>query len=287
MSNPNTLDFDMSLSVYNSGRDSCATSVVDCADYHYIRPVLRQVGVVTSASTNEEFFSDAIASHLAGISQPEVTISGTADYSWLLENSPLVASLPQAETTRITVEDACGTPTISSVMASKALTGVEVASVSSDIRRSLSREQQDLIVTDAFLTQFPDSADRLSILRSWYSSLKIGGLAVTTVQIRSASITQPSDRGLSRFVDNTVKAIEDSPYPDALRLQPQDARDAVLRYAQLTRSRTYESEEELVSEVQAAGLTVKEITPLTVFSQGLQKTLFYRGVILEKPETAK
>ena len=183
----NNLDQSLSVQVFNEGQLLCRESFIDCSSYHFMRPILRRIGAVPSAYSHNDFYSSAIESTLSAIDNGEtrVTISGTADYSWLLNDSPLVKSLGNTGIlAQIQVIDGCPTPTSFSMLASNELDQHTVSVNTQNLTRFLSDEKgSDLIVTDAFLTQFANKENRLAILNQWRQSLKTGGYIVTTAQI--------------------------------------------------------------------------------------------------------
>lgn len=87
-----------------------------------MRPILRRIDAVPSAYSHYDFYNDAIQNAVNGRTEAKVTVSGTADYSWLLEGSPLLKGLGTTGVlAQIQVVDGCSTPTTFSMLASNKL----------------------------------------------------------------------------------------------------------------------------------------------------------------------
>ena len=67
----------------------------------------------------------------------------------------------------------------------------------------------DLIITDAFLTRFPDD-DRLQVLRKWNSLLREDGKIITTIRIeKSDDATKASVPEIPEFTKKVFKSAQD------------------------------------------------------------------------------
>src|SRR5690606_2484059 len=108
------LDQSLSIQVFNEGQAMCRESYIDCSSYHFMRPILRRIDAVPSSYSHQDFYTTAIAETISAVGGDDirVTVSGTADYSWLLGDSPLMQGLESAGSlAQITVVDGGPTPT--------------------------------------------------------------------------------------------------------------------------------------------------------------------------------
>ncbi len=279
------LDRSLSVQVFNEGQTLCRESYIDCSNYHFMRPILRRIEAVPSSYSHRSFYASAIEGALSDTRHDEakVTISGTADYSWLLVDSPLIMSLGNAGIlAHIQIVDACPTPTSFSMLASNELDQHTVRDSTQNITQFLSNEiESDLIVTDAFLTQFSDKKDRLSILDQWSRSLKLGGYIITTAQVaRDHSVEK--HKAENTFINNTAELYSQSEYPEILQLDNEEFTERIRLYASSNASRIYESEEEIISEVVDAGLKITHVVPMSIYSKSSEKILSYCGLVLTK-----
>lgn len=275
------LDQALSVQVFEQGKRLCSGSLIDCTSYHYMRPLLRRIGAVPSPYTHQDFYVDAIQSALAGKDEAQINISGTADYSWILEGSPLMRGLSRAGTSaQIDVTDGCPTPTTFSMLASKQLNNHMVEASVQNITEHLSNERtSDLIVTDAFLTQFVNKEHRLAVLRQWERSLKLGGYVITTVQL-AKSTHQDKSYAKKTFIDNAVALYAASDYSDILRLNTTQFKKRVHEYSNPNASRIYTDERELTEEIYESGLSIADMTSMSTYSYSNARSLSYRGIIL-------
>jgi len=277
----NNLDHQLSIEVFETGQQSCQNSYIDCTSYHYIRPILRRINAVTSPYSHYDFYETAVSEAAQNLEYVEVTISGSADYSWLLEGSPLLEGLARSETrANIHIIDGCHTPTNFSLRAAEFLSDCTVKGSTQNIPKSLSGESNsDLIITDAFLTQFESPCDRMAVLREWKRCLKLGGLVITTAQIARDNYTRNAAT-TNNFVDNVVGLYMCSEYPDRLMMSGDEFAKEVEQYALPTKSRVYQSENELTKEIGAAGLSIVDMSANTIYTAGNNRLLDYREVIL-------
>lgn len=276
------LDHALSIQVFEQGQSLCQQSYVDCSSYHFMRPILRRIGAVPSPFSHEDFYTSAIENTLDDVHDPNVTISGTADYSWLLRDSPLLKALEKkGKSAQIEVIDGCPTPTSFSMLVSKELDQHSVRVSARNITQFLSeKNSSDLIVTDAFLTQFNQKEDRLAILSQWKQALKLGGFVVTTAQIYQKE-TVKKNYAKNMFIENTALLYAKSNYQDALRLSTEKFSTEIQAYSSPNASRIYGSEHELVTEIEESGMKIEELTPMSIYSNSSEKVLTYRGIVLK------
>lgn len=275
------LDHQLSIEVFETGQKSCEESFIDCASYHYIRPILRRINAVTSPYSHYNFYKTAVGEATQGLDNVDITISGSADYSWLLDDSPLLEGLASSGSeAHINVVDSCHTPVNFSLRAAEYISGCTVKGSTQNILKFLSdKSGSDLIITDAFLTQFEDPNDRMAVLREWKNCLRIGGFAITTAQISRDSYII-SDVTANNYIQNVVKLYERSEYPDQLVIGKDGFATEVKKYALPTKSRVYQSEAELAGEISAAGLNIVDMSPNTIYAPGNDRLLDYRELVL-------
>lgn len=274
-------DWNMSIDTYNYGRSTCERSFITCAAYHYLRPILRQLGTVASPYTHSRFFHAALLGILSASERPRIAISGTADYAWFLPDSPLAAaSSTRLSELRVVVSDACLTPIRQSMLAARQ-TGIHVEALQVDVRTGFLLRELDVVITDAFLTQFSAASDRLAILCAWRRSLRPEGAIITTAQVRSRGPKVPSFRGRT-FIDNVADLYEHSSYPAALSVGREVFTRLLREHTSGTTSRVYETEEELIDEVVQSGLTIRDMQTMTWHSPALDEDLTYRELVLAR-----
>ena len=268
----NNLDHQLSIEVFETGQQSCEESFIDCRSYHYIRPILRRINAVTSPYSHYDFYRTAVGEATHDLGHVDVIISGSADYSWLLEESPLLDGLAQSGSkAHIKIVDGCHTPTNFSVRAARCASVCVAEGSTQNIPMFLSaKNSSDLIITDAFLTQFEDKNDRIAVLREWKRCLKIGGFVITTAQI--ARDNYPRNAVTTKtFVENVVGLYKGSEYPDQLRMSGGEFASEVEQYALPTKSRVYKNEPELTEEITAAGLSIVDISANSI-TRSLQES---------------
>ncbi len=276
------VDEKLALDVFYNGESSCLNSIIDCKTYHFVRPILRIINAVSSPYSHFDFYEKMIAQTLFSKKNPNILISGTADYSWIIKNSPLLKAINKfnIKNTKIKIIDACMTPLIFSLKASEYLNNIAVSFEALDIpHQTLNNQKYDMIITDAFLTQFSSKIERLKILKSWREMLSDTGVVITTAQISSGLSTRNSHT-TNKFVKNTMQLFDSSVFPDLLNINRNEFEKNVLEYATPTKSRVYESEEELVNEILISDLKIKNIYNKKIYSESSKKTLEYRELVL-------
>ncbi len=280
MNTPESNDFSLACDVFLEGNALCLDSAIGCQDYHYVRPILRIIEAVSSPYHHQSFYEDSLSEVTASLEKPVITISGTADYAWMLSKSPLIRALGNKATeAEICVSDACKTPLLSSQKAAS-LIGIEPIVFKTDIRSNLV-EDQDLIITDAFLTQFPEPLDRLSILKTWRQSLKVGGFVISTVMLKNHDV-QPSKNALKTFVENSISLYEQSNFPNNWDVSTEIFTNAIRNYASPSRSRIYDTEAELVNQIEESGLKIVDMQTKKIYSSPNEKIHNYRQLMLTR-----
>lgn len=277
------LDHELSIRTFDEGREICCIHGSDCSDYHYIRPILRRIGAVTSPFTNYDFYNTGIASAVSGSGDRNVLVSGTADYAWCLQESPLLQALEGSTGhNTITVVDICETPLRFSKLAlERSIAGKhDLRTIRLDSRNDESRiARQDLITTDAFLTQFANPEDRVRVLDNWRKILGAGGLAMTTVQVAGKEKVDSK-----KFEKNVKKLFESSDYRGFLNIGSDEFLSMFRLCARSLGSRLYRSENEIVKDINIAGLRVVDIVSLPTYSATSELVHDYRGLILQRPK---
>lgn len=278
MTSPDSIDQQLCVEIFEEGQDICRQSPVNCLNYHYLRPLLRRIGAVATPWDHASFYEEAIGRVESDHERLQVLISGSADYSWLLPTSPLRNATRQRQLA-ISAVDICTTPLIK-MNRLKDGTNEVVNWHISDIRYGLDSEKADLIVTDAFLTQFQRKQDRIDVMRSWRGALNIGGYVVTTAQVQNTAHKIPVTS--EEFLKNAVKLYEGSVEKGLFEMGTDEFLSRLQSSSSATNSRIYNDNDEIIAEAKGAELKVVESVPLTVESKTSQRTLLYRGLVLAR-----
>ena len=275
-----SLDIALSAKTYEIGQHICAQSTVDCIDYHYLRPIMRRLGAATTPFSHEDFYHQAIDEALDGQCEQLILISGSADYCWLLDDSPLLRSVAGvSKKPSIAMLDICPTPLAFSHLAHQSsLYDYDFSTTQVNLLDRLPElEAPSIIITDAFLTQFPAAEHRRLILDRWYTILDVGGIAITTAQVRSPQSVNPD-----HFLAHVAERYADSIYPDLLEVNKEAFLERIKRCSSSLRSRLYESELEMLTDIKETDFEITDIVnlPLSSIVKGVQQT--YKGIILTK-----
>ncbi len=167
----------------------CSGNHVDskgCAWYHGTWQFLRLMDLVSTPTWHHEFYQSALAAaEIRGARR--ILITGTADYSVLAYSIEAFRSRAKATAATFTVVDLCGTPLFACQWYAKR-EGVNVETVADDIFRFASRTKQeyDVIITDAFLTRF-SALETERVLGAWSGLLADNGEVITTIRAHAES----------------------------------------------------------------------------------------------------
>lgn len=168
----------------------CSGDHVDpsgCRWYHGAWQYLRLLDLVSTPSWHSEFYVSALVEQFQRTSStpPTVLVCGTADYS--VYAYVVAAAQAAGVTAKVVVVDRCPTPLFACQWYARQL-GVEVTTVEADIFDYVDGMSAtfDVVVTDAFLTRFPEGL-RSAVINAWNAILHDDGVVVTTVRIHDAN----------------------------------------------------------------------------------------------------
>jgi len=209
----------------------------DCSWYHSVWQYLRIFNMVSTPTWHSRFYLDFLAG-LAKRDFSRVLVSGTADYSMLAHLLAAFASTGRAPD--VTVLDLCETPLFLCKWYGKSV-GTRVSTVAADILQYSANETFDIVVTDAFLTRFPD-AERDRLVQQWFRLLRSGGRVVTTVRIEPG-LSRPQIQATSDQADSFRRRAEQEArrWQGFLRCSPTEIAVLAQRYAERMVSYSFET----------------------------------------------
>lgn len=181
-------------------------SAEDCSWYHRVWQYLRIFDVASTPTWHYQFYTESLQKFFSQRKNIKILISGTADYSMLAHVLYVCSKLKREY--EIFVLDLCQTPLVlCEWYASQERK--EIKTIHQDILRFNMKNYFDLIITDAFLTRFPDD-DRLQVLRKWNSLLREDGKIITTIRIeKSDDTTKASVPEIPEFTEKVFKSAQD------------------------------------------------------------------------------
>ena len=168
---------------YSIAKDHCRSNdglSNDCSWYHGSWLFFRTLGLVSDPGIHKPLFIEGFKPLLKSDDFSRVLISGAVDYSMLAT----VLEIYQKNNTEldVTVVDICQTPLELCQWYAKQQ-GEVINTITSDILNFSSTELFDVICTHAFMGNF-DKRQRLDLVSSWGSLLRIGGKVITVQRIR-------------------------------------------------------------------------------------------------------
>ena len=235
---------------------SCAPA---CRDYHAVWPLLRTAGLVGGVDADRGPLLELLAPLLTAGGGKSVLVAGCADSALL----SLVSAIAPA-TSRITIVDRCATPlAVCRQVAPPALT---LTTRQSGLLDYAPPEPFDVIVCHSLLPFFSDE-DRQKLLRRFARWLAPGGRLVLAVRLKSREEAHPqNDRAQ---IDQWV-ATRAAEARAALAATPQTAEllspclaghlEGYYRVMSM-QNLACSSEEEVINELNQAGLSVNEVLP--------------------------
>jgi SAM-dependent methyltransferase len=174
---------DSALLALHWARDLCeppGTVGPGCAWYHGSWQALRLFGVFHSIRSDDDFLLPALQRMIAeGVRR--ILISGAADYALLARVA--WAAGDRARDLRVTVMDQCATPLRLNTWYGERV-GMDVQVIHGDVLDLHAHEEYDLICTHSVICFF-NSADRRRLLRTWWDSLRPGGVVLTAQRART------------------------------------------------------------------------------------------------------
>lgn len=162
-----------------------------CRGYHGVRPFLIAAGLRTSFDVYEEMFLGAVQQWAGSGPEPNVLISGAADF---LVPAVVTRSLLDAgKDPIVTIIDRCRTPLLMCEDAGRRL-DMRWETARDDIAAHRPPAAYDLIVSDRLMGFVPPSR-RQDIVRAWRNQLTEGGRLITTISVHPSSDGSDQDDG--------------------------------------------------------------------------------------------
>lgn len=178
----------------------------DCSWYHRVWQYLRIFDVVSTPTWHYSFYTKSLQKFLHNKKNSRILISGTADYSMLAHVLHVCSKLKKEY--EIYVLDLCQTPLILCEWYVSQV-GKKIKTIHQDIFKFNMKNYFDLVITDAFLTRFPDD-DKFQVLRKWNILLRKNGMVITTVRKeKSNGEIKASDLEISKFAEKVFKSAQD------------------------------------------------------------------------------
>ena len=150
-----------------------------CYWYHSVWQYLRLMNMVSTPSWHHDFYTKQLIDSIMLFEQPNILISGAADYSSLSYAIRAVKTI--GAKAYFSVLDLCETPLFACKWYAKR-EKVAIKTICASIFDLNVQNEYDVICTDAFLTRF-SKRDMNKIISIWYKALSENGSVVTTVRI--------------------------------------------------------------------------------------------------------
>lgn len=198
-------------------REASARLCGDCRPYHSAWSTLRQIGAITGARTDQDFFQSHIAPIAA--SSPRVLISGAADYA--IAEQVLKAYRSAGVEPEITVADTCATTLEQNRWYAERM-GASVRLVQTDIREFRDKECCDLITTHSILSFLPAS-EHPGLFSAWRNALSTGGNLVFVQGFRphhaGNSVLRLDQEEIKRFITRAMAHYRANPLSSSLDVE--------------------------------------------------------------------
>lgn len=255
----------------------CSGGHVDsqsCGWYHSAWQYLRLMDVVSTPAWHHDFYLGAFESALEGVDEPNVLISGTADYSL-----PAYVSFA-AEATQdvsITVIDRCETPLFACKWLA-AKRGEKISTIRHDVLESLDRKF-DLITADAFLTRF-DEHSMHTVLANWAQMSHEETRLVTTVRIHEEKSPDSVEAEIAAYLERVQARSE--VWERFLRVSSRELVRIADRYIRRMVSNSAGCPQQVLDRFGSCGLTVLDAERATVPGE-LRSTEYLRIVAAKRP----
>lgn len=172
-----------------------------CEPYHAAWTTLRQLGSITGAKTDEDFYLQRLGAVASRLERPRVLICGTADHAML--EMALRACRRVGREPVVTVVDACRT-TLELNRWYGEQVSASVTIVNEDVRTFEQAEAFDLVCTHSILSFVPEP-DHVALLGCWRRSLSKDGRLVQVQGVRpdlaGTAVLRLGALEVQRFVD--------------------------------------------------------------------------------------
>lgn len=257
-------------------------SADDCSWYHGVWQYLRIFDLVSTPTWHPDFYTPQLKSFASGVQdRAKILISGTADYS-TLAHVIHAFELVNKEFDVIIV-DLCQTPLIICQWYARSR-GYKIATIQDSLTSFKGEDfTYDAIVTDAFLTRFPQE-EHAKIIERWFQLLKPGGYVFTTVRIHGSGVgekvvTHPKQVNIFRSL-----AFEQAKrWQDFLLIKPEQVAIKAQRYAERMVSYRIASPNEVRDLFDQQGFTCEHYKLTNV--KGEMSPTQYLELAVKKPLT--
>lgn len=232
-----------------------------CQWYHSIWQYLRLLNMVSTPSWHHDFYMKKLLSNTPSGRCAKVLISGTADYS-MLAYVINVAKRKNVDA-EISVLDLCETPLFACRWYANKF-GQKINAMQTNIFDMKDQGEFSMICADAFLTRF--KGDQLSqVLNKWYSMLKNGGIAVTTIRVHDDNHIcpdVPTEEAVQKF---KAKAIERSAvWERHINLTADEVGEKAEHYAKTMVSNHLGTKEHILGTIKNCGFKLNYIEDVEV-----------------------
>jgi SAM-dependent methyltransferase len=229
----------------------------DCSSIHGFWQYLRLLGLASTPDQHSGFFRCALGAVKADAGAPRVLVSGSADYSMLVQ--VLAAFRGSGVGPDITVLDVCETPLeLNRWYAERVGRRIEIRC--SDISAYREVHTFDAVCTHSFLAEL-SPAQRVAALAKWRELLRPGGAAITVNRLRPGAVAD-----WARFSRDQVQAFRDAVLrraesrKDSLGVDPTELAQAAEIYASSRRAYPVRSLEEMQELFEHSGFEVEHLS---------------------------
>lgn len=224
-----------------------------CTWYHSSWQYLRLLDMVSTPTWHSGFYTVEIHKAVETLANPEVLITGTADYSMLAYAH--FALQNKATRANIHVVDLCPTPLLACRWYANR-NGIVISTYEDDILciDRIAGASIDVICTDAFLTRFKaDAACR--VVEVWARFLRPGGTLVTTVRIHGVgSEIRDRDAAIMDFRERALhRAKRWAPF---LKKSPTEISEMAEQYARRMLSEDLGGEDQVCEIIESGGFGI-------------------------------
>lgn len=249
-----------------------------CEPYHAAWTTLRQLGSITGAKTDQDFFLRHFGEVARQHARPRVLICGTADHAML--EMVLQACRQAGREPAVTVVDACRT-TLELNRWYADLLKAEVTTVQEDVRSFERAACFDLLCTHSILSFVPEP-DHSAMFMRWRRSLSPHGRLVQVQGVRpdlaGTPVLRLGAQEVQRFVDRVAE--DHRCAGEATDLSPAQAEELARAFAQHKTLLIVSDPDRVRLALQLAGFSIDE------FEQRSRQGLPYRSSNADRNDRA-
>lgn len=229
-----------------------------CRPYHAAWSTLRQIGAITGARTDQDFFQSRIAPLAAD--SPRVLISGAADYA--IAEQVLTAFRSAGVEPEITVADTCAT-TLAQNRWYAMQVGASMRLLQADIRALPGEAAYDLITTHSVLSFLP-ADEHAGLFSVWRRLLADGGHVAFVQGFRphhSGGVLRLEPAEITRFISRAMAHYRADALSSSLDAEAMEALAA--GFAAAKRLYVVNDQERLRTALCEAGFSIESWQTLT------------------------